>query len=163
MTHVIDPPPEAGPGHLLDAHRRDHDTAATTPTTPPDVVYVLVFNPPEAPAPDYGVGWTVVAWHGDRWRWSVALAARGAGAHAGPRVAKAVAVRVLGAQGVPVEDWHGAGGGELSMFRARLRSEEGAAGSQNAGVPVSAPPGSAHPAGGSGDGRRWWRRGASPR
>lgn len=55
---------------------------------------------------------------------AVSLAARGAGAHAGPRVAKAVAVRVLAHRGVPVAGWCDPAPVEepdgLTMFRARL-------------------------------------------
>jgi hypothetical protein len=51
----------------------------------------------------------------------MALAARGAGAHASARVAQAVAVRVLTEQGVAVEGWSSPGpGSEFSEQTARL-------------------------------------------
>lgn len=68
------------------------------------VEYVLVYNPAEVPTAGYGMGWTLIARH-EGWRWSAALAARGAGAHAPARVAQAAAVRVLAEQGVAITGW----------------------------------------------------------
>jgi hypothetical protein len=76
--------------------------AASTPAT---TTYRLVYNASEAPAAGYGLGWTLVGDQEAGWRWTMSLAARGAGAHTEPRVAKAVAVRVLAQDGVTVEAW----------------------------------------------------------
>jgi hypothetical protein len=63
-------------------------------------------------------GWTLSALRGPRCTWSMPLAGRGAAATAPPRVAKAVALRVLAEQGVPVVAWAGGGGGDRPIFRA---------------------------------------------
>jgi hypothetical protein len=90
--------------------------------------YVLVYNPPDQRAPGYGQGWTLTAWPPRPRTRATSLAERGAGMHAGPRVAKAVAVRVLAEHGVPVAGWcdpaSGEAPGELTMFRARLGSAD---------------------------------------
>lgn len=89
--------------------------------------YVLVYNPPDAPAPGHHRGWSLTAWPAGPRAWSTRLAAHGAGEHAGPRVAKAVAVRILGEHGVTVGGWAdraGAGGG-LTMFSARSSAGTG--------------------------------------
>jgi hypothetical protein len=72
---------------------------------PPAAVYVLLGNDPDDPATGYPHGWTLSAHHDTGWSWSTALAARGAGAHASPRVAQAVAVRVLSEHGVKIGGW----------------------------------------------------------
>lgn len=91
--------------------------------------YLLVYHGPEGPTGLYGMGWTLIACHDDLWNWSTALAARGAGAHATARVAKAVAVRVLTEQGVTVQGWSDAEpdaaepsevAGDGAVFRAQV-------------------------------------------
>lgn len=67
--------------------------------------YRLVYSPSEEAIGGFGIGWTLVGSSTGGWRRTMALAARGAGAQARPRVAKAVAVRVLAQQGVAVEAW----------------------------------------------------------
>lgn len=67
--------------------------------------YRLVYNAPEEAIGGHGVGWTLVGSSTGGWRWTMALAAHGAGALARPRVAKAVAVRVLAQHGIAVEAW----------------------------------------------------------
>lgn len=52
-----------------------------------------------------GDGWTLLVYLGGRLGGSVRLDARGAGHDATPRVAQAVAVRVLGERGVEVTHW----------------------------------------------------------
>lgn len=112
--------------HLLAVDGRDAGTDPPRGPGPGEAGegYVLVYNPPDQPAPGHGQGWTLTTWQpGPRPR-AVSLAARGAGAHAGPRVAKAVAVRVLAEHGVPVAGWCDPAPGDefggLTMFRARL-------------------------------------------
>jgi len=50
-------------------------------------------------------GWTVLAAHGSRWSWSIGLDAHGAAFAAPPRVAQAVAVRVLADHAIDVGGW----------------------------------------------------------
>lgn len=94
----------------------------------PAAVYLLVYHSPETPAADHGVGWTLMASQGGRRCWSTSLAARGAGAHAGPRVAKAVAERILAEREVTVEDWsdgqprQSKEADQPATFRAHLRT-----------------------------------------
>lgn len=84
-----------------------------TPASSPDgagsgqggLGHVLVYNPPDAPAPGYRRGWTLAARPAGPRDWSTSLAGHGAGLHTGPRVAKAVAVRVLAERGVAVDGW----------------------------------------------------------
>ncbi len=82
----------------------------------PGAVVLLVYNPPEDPAPCYGLGWTLVAWQTNSWCWS--LAARGAGPHTDARSAHATATRLLAARGARVETWHDGGHDALAMFPA---------------------------------------------
>lgn len=67
--------------------------------------HVLVFHPPTEPRDEHGIGWVLEAYRDGARCWSANLAARGAGVEAGPRVAQAVAVRVLADQGVEVGGW----------------------------------------------------------
>lgn len=123
-----DPPPATRPGLVTDTSpppsqpgagpdRHPVEPAPEAPTR-----YMVVFNPPEDPGPGYGVGWTLVGVPSSRWHWTLALAARGAGVHADPRTAKAVAVRVLAEQGVHVDHWSDAQPGWPATFHARLRT-----------------------------------------
>lgn len=91
-----------------------------TPEPPSQITYLLVFNSPHDDQESLGPGWTLVVWHGDRWRWSMGLFARGAGPSAPPRVAQAVTVRVLAERGVDVDGWQPAGGAAALAFRAQL-------------------------------------------
>jgi hypothetical protein len=50
------------------------------------------------------------------------LAARGAASTASPRVAQAVAVRVLNDHGVRVRSWHGADSADQPTYRAELEA-----------------------------------------
>ncbi len=96
-----------------------------------EVVYLLVYNSTDHPAGGDGLGWTLIARHRTGWSWT-SLATRGANAHAGPQIAKAVAVRVLSQHGVIVagcsdhqpRDRDRAGGGDqagdIAVSRARL-------------------------------------------
>lgn len=108
-------------------------------TDEPGTVYRLVRDTP-AGSPDSGNGWTLVGELTEGWCWTIALSARGASADAGPRIAKAVAVRVLAQQGVTVDAWaddehaethqtgrtaEGPANGRLA-FRAVLRPASGA-------------------------------------
>ncbi len=83
----------------------------------PTVSYVLVHSgsdpagssAPTPPVPGLGLcgpGWTVLAAHGSRWSWSIRLDAHGAAFAATPRVAQAVAVRVLSVHGIDVLGWN---------------------------------------------------------
>lgn len=69
------------------------------------VAYLLVHNSPDQPTGHHRTGWTLIARHDQLWDWSTELAAHGAGTHARPRAAQAVAVRVLAGHGVTVEGW----------------------------------------------------------
>jgi hypothetical protein len=82
-----------------------------------DVSYVLVHTGPDpGQSPELtpsipglglcGPGWTVLAAHGSRWSWSIRLDAHGAAYAAPPRVAQAVAVRVLGDHAIDVQGWN---------------------------------------------------------
>jgi hypothetical protein len=71
----------------------------------PDAAYQLIYNDPEDPDTEYPLGWTLTAWRGRDRCWSAALAAHGAGALTGPRLAKAVVVRALCDRGVAVRGW----------------------------------------------------------
>lgn len=96
--------------------------SSTGPEPDGEATYLLVFNDPDRPAAQYWVGWVLAAWHGRVPLWSVSLTGRGAGAHAGTRVAQAVAVRVLAEQGVPVAGWHADEALDPVVFRARVES-----------------------------------------
>jgi hypothetical protein len=117
-------------GHLDSIIPRDpfeHPEVATSGDRPgareQGTTHLLVYNDPEDPSATYGQGWTLVVWHGARWRWSMALAARGASASCETRVAQAVAVRVLADQGVQVESWSVCGyESTLPTRRAVLRT-----------------------------------------
>lgn len=65
-------------------------------------------------------GWALISRdHGPHFRWT-SLAGRGAGPATAPRVAQAVAVRVLAEQGVVVQGWsEGQAPGTPATFRAR--------------------------------------------
>ena len=100
---------------------------------PTDMVYVLAasgsgdaFTVPamEEPAAASGgvEGWMLLAVHGQRWHWSMPLAGRGAATTAPPRVAQAVAVRVLDDLGVQVRAWHGSGRADQPLYRAELEA-----------------------------------------
>ena len=104
---------------------RDVPTATPNSIDPdaPAGGYVLVYNPPDQRVAGYGQGWSLTAWPPQARTRATSLAARG-GVRAGPRVAKAVAARVLAEHGVPVAGWRDPAGsdepGGLTMFRARL-------------------------------------------
>lgn len=65
-------------------------------------------------------GWALLALHGQRRRWSMPLLGRGAALTAPPRVAQAVAVRVLADLGVRVRAWHGVGSADQPLYEAEL-------------------------------------------
>jgi hypothetical protein len=67
-------------------------------------------------------GWMLLALDGQRRHWSMPLLSRGAAVTAPPRVAQAVAVRVLTELGVYVRAWHGAGSADEDMYRAELKA-----------------------------------------
>jgi len=82
----------------------------------PEVSYLLVHTgedpvvSPELARRHAGLGlcrpgWTVLAAHGSRWSWSIGLDAHGAAFAAPPRVAQAVAVRVLAYHAIDVGGW----------------------------------------------------------
>ena len=83
---------DASPGTDLREQRR------------PDAI-LLIYNDPEAPCGTSGLGWTLTACRGAELQWSVALEAHGVGLLAEPRLAKAIAARVLIDRDVRVEDW----------------------------------------------------------
>ena len=98
--------PKVEPVELDQSPAPHHASDAEGSAAPrPAAVYVLVGNDPADPATRYPDGWTLSAHHDTGWSWSTGLAARGAGAHASPRVAQAVAVRVLSEHGVTVGGW----------------------------------------------------------
>lgn len=66
-------------------------------------------------------GWMLLALHGRRRHWSMPLLGRGAALTAPPRVAQAVAVRVLTDLGVHVQAWHRASGADQPIYRAELK------------------------------------------
>jgi hypothetical protein len=72
----------------------------------PNLSPLVVFNDPEAPHPSCPRGWSLLSAGDDNPRVVEPLDCRGAGHLAGPRVAKAVAVRVLAERGVRVQRWH---------------------------------------------------------
>jgi hypothetical protein len=67
-------------------------------------------------------GWMLLALRGQRQQWSMSLVGRGAAIMAPPRVAQAVAVRVLNDMGVHVRAWRGDGGADQIMYRAELEA-----------------------------------------
>jgi hypothetical protein len=67
-------------------------------------------------------GWMLLALHGQRQHWSMPLLSRGAAITAPPRVAQAVAVRVLNDLGVHVRAWHAAGSADQPKYRAELEA-----------------------------------------
>lgn len=124
-----------------DTSAADRPPASTGPPRGVGATYVLVFNDPDTPTPSYGMGWTLVGWqdNGSR-RWTSSLAAHGAGAHTGPRVAKAVAVRVLAAHGLTVEGWRDDQSGDLCLSRAVLATEPSSSASEARGADNAADP-----------------------
>lgn len=64
----------------------------------------------------------LLALHGQRRQWAMPLLGRGAAVTAPPRVAQAVAVRVLTDLGVPVRAWHGVGSADQPMYQAELEA-----------------------------------------
>ncbi len=70
-----------------------------------DAIYRVSYHDPENPAVERSPGWTLCAALGESVRWCADLAAHGAGPLAGPRQAKAVAVRALKDRGVAVDAW----------------------------------------------------------
>lgn len=81
-------------------------------------VYLLVWGQDSG----VGAGWALETWHGHRRGRSTGLACRGAAPGAGPRVAQAVAVRVLAEQGVAVQGWGPGGGEQGQVFLAWLNA-----------------------------------------
>jgi hypothetical protein len=67
--------------------------------------YTLVYNPPDGPTGDHGLGWSLVAYGHGRRRWSTNLATHGAPATADLELAQTVASRVLADQGVQAGRW----------------------------------------------------------
>jgi hypothetical protein len=67
-------------------------------------------------------GWMLLALHGYRRQWAMPLLARGAAVTAPPRVAQAVAVRVLADLGVHVRAWHGVGSADQPVYQAELEA-----------------------------------------
>ncbi|MCD2195767.1 hypothetical protein LQ327_20555 [Actinomycetospora endophytica] len=67
--------------------------------------YTLVYNPPDDPAGEHVLGWSLVAYGHGRRRWSTNLAAHGAPATADLELAQTVASRVLTDQGVSAGRW----------------------------------------------------------
>jgi hypothetical protein len=65
-------------------------------------------------------GWVLLALDGGRRQWAMPLLGRGAAVTAPPRVAQAVAVRVLTGLGVHVRAWHGIGSADQAVYRAEL-------------------------------------------
>lgn len=120
---------------LLDLHKliplaREHRAGPTTTAAEGDdgraAGYVLVYNPPDEPAPGHRRGWTLHARPARPRDWSAPLAGHGAGVHTGPRAAKAVAVRVLADRGVAVSGWAELADPEgrgIVMFTARTRPD----------------------------------------
>jgi hypothetical protein len=120
----------AAPDPAAAAAGRSERGGAPAPT---DMLYVLAASGSgdgftvatiEGPAAASGgvEGWMLLAVHGQRWHWSMPLAGRGAATTAPPRVAQAVAVRVLNDLGVQVRAWHGAGRADQSLYRAELEA-----------------------------------------
>jgi hypothetical protein len=93
------------------------------PACPPGAAasYLLIYNDPEGPVDSHPTGWVLDAWDGDAVCWRATLAAHGAGALAGPRQAKAVAVRALTDRGVAVDGWETDTDPSRPAYRARLR------------------------------------------
>ncbi|HEY2223194.1 hypothetical protein [Actinomycetospora sp.] len=142
-------PPAAEPGRV-DPPRR---LGGPDGLRGPDAIYLLVYNDPESPSPSYGKGWTLLSSRGrDPRRGAASLAGHGAGALAGPRVAQAVAVRVLADHGVAVGGWHECYDEDslAAVYRAVLGSDLGGDAVPAAGTPSSEPR------------VRGWRRGWSP-
>jgi hypothetical protein len=67
-------------------------------------------------------GWMLLALRGQRQHWSMPLLSRGAATTAPPRVAQAVAVRVLNDLGIHVRAWHGAGSADQPIYLAELEA-----------------------------------------
>jgi hypothetical protein len=92
----------------------------------PSVVVLLVSGPLVAPTgggtgSTGGAGWVLECWGQCLRGWVEPLAGRGAAPAVRPRIAQAVAVRVLGERGVEVRGWHLAGAEDRLVFRAGLR------------------------------------------
>jgi hypothetical protein len=85
----------------------------------PDALFLLVYNDPEQPVSGYGTGWTLIASEGSDRCWSTGLLAHGADARTSEADARAVAERVLAAQGVRVREWRSGGTGALPIRRAQ--------------------------------------------
>jgi len=95
------------------------------------VLYVLVLSGSGLPAAAVegtarasggAGGWMLLALHGQRRRWSTPLLSRGAAATAPPRVAQAVAVRVLTDHGLRVRAWHNVSSADQPMYQAQLEA-----------------------------------------
>jgi hypothetical protein len=95
------------------------DAVACPPGT--SATYLLIYNDPEGPTDAHPTGWILDASVGDALRWRATLAPHGAGALAGPRQAKAVAVRALTDRGVVVDGWDPDPDPTRPGYRARLR------------------------------------------
>lgn len=104
----------------------------------PDAVHLLIYSNPMAAPGVYGQGWTLVAWQGTERRWSVALDSHGAGDRAETRVAKAVAVRVLGDRGIRVERWSDGFVSDVPMHRAVPTTDPAGAAAGGCSVPTGA-------------------------
>lgn len=88
--------------------------------------YLLVFNPPDDAADTHGLGWSLVTYRRGNRCGSLNLAAHGANATAGPRVGKAVAVRVLADQGIAVRGWRELEpADQFGAYQAELGPSEG--------------------------------------
>lgn len=68
-------------------------------------IHLLVYNDPDDPSANVGMGWTLITRRDTTWYVASSLTACGAGAHATVRTAKATAERMLARQGVAVEAW----------------------------------------------------------
>lgn len=87
----------------------------------PQAAYRLVYNDPEDPHVEHPVGWVVSASRDGVGCWNAALIAHGAGTLAGPRQAKAVAVRALRDRGILIDDWDTDDDPTRVSYRARVR------------------------------------------
>lgn len=85
----------------------------------PDALYLLVYNDPEHPVVGYGTGWTLIASEGSERCWSTGLLAHGADARTPEADARAVAERVLAAQGIRVQEWRSGATGAVPIRRAQ--------------------------------------------
>lgn len=99
------------------------DRAPWSAGASPAAIHLLVFET----GGRHGTGWVLESWHDSRRGRSEQLAARGAGPEACPRLAQAVATRLLIQAGAPVAGWHLAGAEDLPVFRASVRCPAGPA------------------------------------